>query len=113
MRLPVRPSPACGLPGGTGALGPFPGLRTLQLPAAHAGAGTVLAHWTGSYVTDICRSSFDVRAAVPLIVGTGVATAEEIGMDTFEQRMRDEQQQSQAVAANPMLLSAWATTGPQ
>ena len=33
-RSPVRPSPACGLPDGTGALGPFPGLRTLQLPAS-------------------------------------------------------------------------------
>ena len=54
-----------------------------------------------------------VRAAVPLIVGTGVATAEEIGIETFEQRMRDEQQRSQAVAATPMLLSAWATTGPE
>ena len=53
----------------------------------------------------------NVRAAVPLIVGTGVATAEEIGMDTFEQRMRDEQQRNQTVTANPMLLSAWATTG--
>ena len=42
-------------------LGPFPGLRTLQLPAAHAGAGTVLAHWTGGYVTDISRSPFDER----------------------------------------------------
>ncbi len=42
-------------------LGPFPGLRTLQLPAAHAGAGTVLTHWTGSYVTDISRSPFDER----------------------------------------------------
>src|SRR5580704_11896511 len=61
LRSPVRPSPACGPPGGTGALGPFPGLRTLQLPAAHAGAGTVLAHWTGSYVTDISRSPFDER----------------------------------------------------
>ncbi len=55
----------------------------------------------------------NVRAALPLIVGTGVATAEEIGMETFEQRMRDEQQKSQAVAANPMLLSAWATTGSE
>jgi hypothetical protein len=55
----------------------------------------------------------NVRAAVPLIVGTGVATAEEIGMETFEQRMRDEQQRNQTVTANPMLLSAWATTGPQ
>ena len=55
----------------------------------------------------------NVRAALPLIVGTGVATAEEIGMETFEQRMTDEQHRSQAVAANPMLLSAWATTGPE
>jgi hypothetical protein len=37
----------------------------------------------------------------------------EIGMETFEQRLRDEQQRSQAVAATLMLLSAWATTGPK
>jgi SAM-dependent methyltransferase len=54
-----------------------------------------------------------MRIAEPLIVGTGVATAEEIGMDTFEQRLRDENQRTQAVGAFPMLLSAWATTGPQ
>jgi hypothetical protein len=51
--------------------------------------------------------------AAPLIVGTGVATAEEIGMETFEQRLRDEAQRTQAVSATPMLLSAWATTGPE
>ena len=61
LRSPVRPSPACGPPGGTGALGHFPGLRTPQLPAAHARAKTVLAHWTGNYVTDISRSPFDER----------------------------------------------------
>jgi len=27
-------------------------LRTPQLPAAHAEAGTVLAHWTGHYTFD-------------------------------------------------------------
>jgi SAM-dependent methyltransferase len=54
-----------------------------------------------------------MRVAEPLIVGTGVATAEEIGMETFEQRVRDEWQRSQGVAASPMLLSAWATTGPE
>jgi SAM-dependent methyltransferase len=54
----------------------------------------------------------NMRLAAPLIVGTGVATADEIGMETFEQRLRDEQQRSQAVSANPMLLSAWATTDP-
>ena len=54
-----------------------------------------------------------IRVAEPLIVGTGVATAEEIGMETFEQRLRDERQRAQGVAASPMLLSAWATTSPE
>jgi SAM-dependent methyltransferase len=55
-----------------------------------------------------------MRAAEPVIVGTGVATAEEIGMETFEQRMRDEWGKNpHAVAAASLLLSAWATTGPE
>ena len=54
-----------------------------------------------------------MRVAAPLIVGTGVATAEEIGMETFEQRLRDEGERSQAVHATYMLLSAWATTSPE
>jgi cyclopropane fatty-acyl-phospholipid synthase-like methyltransferase len=54
-----------------------------------------------------------MRVAEPLIVGTGVATAEEIGMETFEQRVRDETERTQTVAAASMLLSAWATTGPE
>jgi hypothetical protein len=54
-----------------------------------------------------------MRVAAPLIVGTGVATAEEIGMETFEQRLRDEGQRNPAlVRGSPMLLSAWATTVP-
>ena len=55
-----------------------------------------------------------MRAAQPVIVGTGVATAEEIGMETFEQRMRDTWGTNpQAVAAASLLLSAWATTSPE
>jgi len=46
-------------------------------------------------------------------VGTGVATAEEIGMETFEQRLKDETKRNQAVFAAYMLLSAWATTSPE
>jgi hypothetical protein len=54
-----------------------------------------------------------MRAAEPVIVGTGVATAEEIGMETFEQWMRDTWGTNpRAVAAASLLLSAWATTGP-
>jgi hypothetical protein len=53
------------------------------------------------------------RAAAPVIVATGAATAEEIGMETLEQRLRDERHASRAVSAGPMLLSARATTsGP-
>jgi SAM-dependent methyltransferase len=55
-----------------------------------------------------------MRAAEPVIVGTGVATAEEIGMQTFEQRLRDGWGANpHAVAAASLLLSAWATTGPE
>jgi len=54
-----------------------------------------------------------MRVAEPLIVGTGVATAEEIGMETFEQRLKDEGERTQPLVGAPfMLLSAWATTGP-
>ncbi len=56
----------------------------------------------------------NLRVAEPLIVGTGVATAEEIGMETFEQRLRDEAERTHpVVGATYMLLSAWATTGPE
>jgi cyclopropane fatty-acyl-phospholipid synthase-like methyltransferase len=50
-----------------------------------------------------------IRIAAPLIDRTGVATAEEIGADTFAQRLRAEVQENSLVAAHPILLSAWAT----
>jgi cyclopropane fatty-acyl-phospholipid synthase-like methyltransferase len=54
-----------------------------------------------------------IRTAAPLIERTGVATAQEIGVETLAQRLRDELQQNSAVFAHPILLSAWATTSPQ
>jgi SAM-dependent methyltransferase len=53
------------------------------------------------------------RGLEPLLVGTGVATAEEIGMETLEQRAREEWKRTHAVAGTAMLLGAWATTGPE
>ena len=53
-----------------------------------------------------------IRAAAPLIERTGMATAEEIGVDTFGQRLKDELQRNSAVLASAILLSAWATTSP-
>jgi SAM-dependent methyltransferase len=54
-----------------------------------------------------------MRVAEPLMVGTGVATAEQIGMETFEQRVREEAQRTQGVFGIPMLLGVWVTTGPE
>jgi SAM-dependent methyltransferase len=53
-----------------------------------------------------------IRAAAPLIERTGVATAEQVGVETFAQRVRDELQEKSAVLAHPILVSAWATTDP-
>jgi SAM-dependent methyltransferase len=50
-----------------------------------------------------------IRAAAPLVERTGVATAEEIGLETIGQRLKDEAQTYSAVTAAPLLLSAWAT----
>jgi SAM-dependent methyltransferase len=50
-----------------------------------------------------------IRTALPLIERTGVATAAEVGADTFQQRLSDELASAAAIFAHPMLLSAWAT----
>jgi hypothetical protein len=55
----------------------------------------------------------NVRGSEPLFVGTGVATAEEIGIETLEQRLRDEWERTRAVIGGTTFLSAWATTGPE
>jgi hypothetical protein len=52
-----------------------------------------------------------VRGLESVVVATGVATAEEIGVETYEQRLRDEWERTRAVAGSTMQLSAWATTG--
>jgi SAM-dependent methyltransferase len=50
-----------------------------------------------------------VRTALPLLERTGVATAEQVGAETLQQRLSDELRLAAAVFAHPMLLSAWAT----
>jgi SAM-dependent methyltransferase len=54
-----------------------------------------------------------IRAAAPLLERSGVATAKEIGVETFRQRLTDELQRNSAVLAPGILLSAWATTDPE
>jgi SAM-dependent methyltransferase len=54
-----------------------------------------------------------MRVMEPAIAGTGVATAEEIGVETFEQRLREEWERTRVVIAPAIMLSVWATTGPE
>jgi ubiquinone/menaquinone biosynthesis C-methylase UbiE len=54
-----------------------------------------------------------LRNLVPVFVGTGVATAEEIGVETWAQRVRDEWERTHMVLGLSMTLGAWATTGPE
>jgi hypothetical protein len=42
-----------------------------------------------------------------------VATAEEIGAETFAQRLEDGLQRNSAVLAPGILLGAWATSDPE
>jgi ubiquinone/menaquinone biosynthesis C-methylase UbiE len=53
------------------------------------------------------------RNLEPIIVGAGVATAEEIGMETLEQRVREEWERTRAVIGDVIMRGAWATTGPE
>jgi len=53
-----------------------------------------------------------VRAVAPLLERAGIVTAEEIGVETFGQRLQDELQTNSAVLAPAILLGAWATTNP-
>ena len=94
---------------GIATLGPQ--LRTIVQAAGLHPLGTIgiQPHFGPGDPVGLAAVVENIRIAAPLIVSTGVATAEEIGLDTFEQRLRDEQQRSQAVFATPMLLGTWAT----
>ena len=48
------------------------------------------------------------RTMLPLVVKTGVATAEEIGIETFVSRLREEITGMDGIILTPNLISAWA-----
>jgi SAM-dependent methyltransferase len=50
-----------------------------------------------------------IRTALPLLQRTAVATAEEVGPDTLQQRLTDELANAGAIFAHPMLFGVWAT----
>jgi SAM-dependent methyltransferase len=53
-----------------------------------------------------------VETALPLIERTGVATADEVNVETLEQRLYAELEGSGALFAHPTLFAAWATADP-
>jgi hypothetical protein len=57
LHSPFRSSPTCNSRMEQESLGLALRLRTPQLPATHAEAGTGRAHWPGSYTFDISRTS--------------------------------------------------------
>ncbi len=50
-----------------------------------------------------------VRSVLPLMEQTGVATAQEVGTETLQERLAGELAAAGAVFAHPTLLSAWGT----
>jgi hypothetical protein len=52
----------------------------------------------------------DVRTFLPLIAQFGLATEEEIDIDTLEDRLREETVSQGGAARLPILVSAWTRT---
>ena len=52
-----------------------------------------------------------VNILAPLIVAAGIATEDELGLDTFRARLEDAVQSSRAVALPPATVGAWARLG--
>jgi SAM-dependent methyltransferase len=98
-----------------GVSGPGPRLWAIVQEAGLRPLGMIgiQAHFGPDDPVGLAWFTEAMRGFAPVIVGTGVATADEIGMETFERRIADEQRSYQAVCAVPMLYSAWATTGPE
>ena len=53
-----------------------------------------------------------VRSLLPLIERTGVATKEEVGIDTLAARMREQAVAANAVVRVPELIAAWTRVPP-
>ena len=103
------PDPAVALRTQAALLRPGPGGVVapieFDLGSARSLPATPLAHQMLAWLADI------VGTMLPLIEHTGVATAQQVGIETLQARLAQELAASQAVAAHPMLLSAWGTVG--
>jgi SAM-dependent methyltransferase len=89
----------------------------MQLPSMFRAAGLPTPHmsYEASIGADPDWPGFEMRAAdvrtfLPLILEFGLATEEEIGIDTLAERLREETVSQSGAARLPILVSAWART---
>jgi ubiquinone/menaquinone biosynthesis C-methylase UbiE len=89
----------------------------MQLPSMFRAAGLPAPHMSYEAAIGADRDwpGFDLRAAdvrqfVPLILQFGLATEEEIGIDTLADRLREETVGQGGAARLPVMVSAWAHT---
>jgi SAM-dependent methyltransferase len=52
------------------------------------------------------------RSLLPVITAAGIATEEEIGLDTLEERIAEEMRSTDAVFMPPTVVGAWGRRGP-
>jgi hypothetical protein len=50
-----------------------------------------------------------VRACLPRIIALGVATPEEVGIETLQQRLDEERMQSDGIYIGDVMFGAWAS----
>jgi hypothetical protein len=89
----------------------------MQLPAVFQAAGLLepRMRYEASIGADRDWPGFDMRADdvrtfLPLILQLGLATEEEIDIDTLAERLREETVGHGGAARLPVLVSAWART---
>jgi SAM-dependent methyltransferase len=89
----------------------------MQLPSMFRAAGLPTPHlsYEASIGADSDWPGFDMRAEdvrmfLPLIQQFGLATEEEIGIDTLAERLREETVRSGGTARLPVVVSAWVQT---
>ena len=75
------------------------------LPGPQMRYEAVLAGGSASPVYELAADT--VRALLPMLVKFGIATAEEVDIETLEDRLRTEIVSHQGVARSPAIVSAW------
>jgi len=82
------------------------------LPQILTEAGLTVEHIRAEAIIQTPQTQYPtaeiVRAMLPRIIQKGVATEEEIGLDTLEQRLLDERRKAGSVYVSDMVFTVWA-----